>query len=43
MNRFQKLFRGAWRGAGLSGLSGFFGSSRLFGSTKERDKTDPRS
>ena len=33
------LIRGAWR---ESGSSGFFGLSRLFGSTNERDKTDPR-
>jgi hypothetical protein len=32
-------FRGAWRG---SGSSGFFGLSRLFGSTNEIDRTDPR-
>jgi hypothetical protein len=32
----QNLFRGLWRG---SGSSGFFGLSRLFGSTNERDKT----
>jgi hypothetical protein len=35
----QNLFRGLWRG---SGSSGFFGLSRLFGSTNERAKTVPR-
>jgi hypothetical protein len=38
-------FRGAWRGAGPSGLSGssrLSGFSGLFGSTNERDKIDPR-
>lgn len=31
------------RVAGIgSGSSGFFGLSRVFGSTKERDKTAPR-
>jgi hypothetical protein len=33
------FFYGAWRGSGLSGLSGLSG---FFGSTNERDKTDPR-
>ncbi len=37
--RWQEPFRGAWWG---SGPSGFFGLSRLFGSTNERDMTDPR-
>jgi hypothetical protein len=36
--RCQKPFRGAWRGPGASG---FFGLSRLIGSTNESDKTDP--
>jgi len=31
----QKLFRGAWRGAGLSGSSGLFGSFGLSGSENE--------
>ena len=39
MNSRTGPFRGAWRESGSSGL---FGLSRLFGSTKERDKTDPR-
>ena len=39
MNRCSDPFRGAWRGAGLSG---FLGLSRVCGSTNESDKTDPR-
>ena len=35
----NNTFRGAWRG---SGSSGFFGLSRVCGSTSERDKTAPR-
>ena len=38
MNRLHKPFRGAWRG---SGPSGFYGLSRLCGSTNQRDKTNP--
>ena len=34
----QKPFRGAWRGAGSSGL---FGLSRVCGSTNERDQPAP--
>jgi hypothetical protein len=38
-NRLSKPVRGTWRGFGSSGFSGL---TRLFGSTNERDKTDPR-
>jgi hypothetical protein len=38
VGRQKKEFRGVWRGAGSSG---FFRLSRLFGSTNERDNTDP--
>jgi len=41
---FDPAFRGAWRGSGSSGLSGssrLSGFSGLFGSTNEKDKTDP--
>jgi hypothetical protein len=37
--RCQESFRGAWRGAGSSG---FFGLSRVCGSTNERDKRNSR-
>ena len=40
-NRFQESFRGAWRGAGLSGLSCLSGFSGLFGSTNVSDQPAP--
>jgi hypothetical protein len=43
--KYQDPFRGAWRGAGSSGLSGLsssFGSTDETNAIDEIDRTDPR-